>query len=99
MSGPYKALDAFDDPLAARMSNRTGESISAYKSEVRDPDVLSSLYVTTEEVTVNGQTFDIARGVDEGEKRGNAADNDIYIVYGFHVTYILYKGMRSPKFR
>lgn len=98
VSGPYKALANFDDPLAAMMSNRTGEVVSAFTGETRDP-VYNTLYGGTTDVTVADKTFQIAQGVDEGEKRGNSSDNDIYIVYGFHLTYILYKGMRSPKFR
>lgn len=99
VSGLYKSFDSFDDPLAARMSNRTGEAVSAFKNEQRDASNLQTLYGGTETVNVGGQNFEVARGVDEGEVRGNSADNDVYIVYGFHVTYILYKGMRSPKFR
>ncbi len=98
VSGPYKAISSFDDPLAARMSNRTGETISAFSSESREP-VWQTQYGGLNQVAVGDQTFNVARGVKEGEKRGNSSDNDIYIVYGFHVTYILYNGMRSPKFR
>ena len=98
VSGNYKAFENFDDPLAAMMSNRTGEAVSALDGSAREP-VYNTLYGGTESVTVGDKTFPVARGVKEGETRGNSADNDIYIVYGFHVTYILYKGMRSPKFR
>jgi hypothetical protein len=99
VGGLYKDLDKFDDPIAARMSNRTGESVSAFKGVERDFGVIQAQYGGVETVQSAGTSFDIARGVDEGEVRGNSGDNDLYIVYGFHVTYILYKGMRSPKFR
>lgn len=96
VSGLYKDLSNFDDPLAARMSNRTGEATAAFTGETREP-VIETLYGGTE--IAEGFDHEIARGVRGGEVRGNNSDNDVYIVYGFHVTYILYKGMRSPKFR
>jgi hypothetical protein len=96
VSGLYKELDKFDDPLAAQMSNRSGELTAMYTGESRDVNVINTLYGGFD--TPAGQ-HQIARGVDGGETRGNDSDNDIYITYGFHVTYILAKGMRSPKFR
>ena len=98
VSGLYKSLDNFDDPLAARMSNRTAETQSAMTGETRQ-NVWETIYGGVNQTVVGGEVIETAKGVKEGEVRGNSSDNDIYIVYGFHVTYILFKGTRSPKFR
>lgn len=99
VSGNYKAISSFTDELAAKMSNRSGEAISAYSGEQRDFSVIQSQYGGTIEREYDGGTITTARGIKAGEVRGNPGDNDLYLVYGFHVTYIIYKGMRSPKFR
>ncbi|MBC8111499.1 MAG: hypothetical protein H7Y04_10600, partial [Verrucomicrobia bacterium] len=38
------------------------------------------------------------RGHSAGEQRGNANENDQYLVTGVHLSYIIFRGVRCPKF-
>ncbi len=104
VSGNYKPLDQFDDPLAAAMSNRTGESLGGAKQGARDMGALLAHYGGRQDVSNLPYSWaypgqEPLNGIDQGEKRGGEANNDLYFVWGFHVSYILVKGIQTPKFR
>lgn len=104
VSGNYKGLDKFDDPLAAAMSNRSGELLGPASGGQRDMALLSSHYGGRENVSNLPYQWAYPEqepllGVNEGEVRGNPSNNDLYFVWGFHVSYILVKGIQTPKFR
>jgi hypothetical protein len=82
------------------MSNRTLEPTSSRGRERDYQRVLTDLgYREGAYVDGNGQTYFSAQGYEAGEKRGSANEKDWYLVTGFHLNYILYKGVRCPKFR
>ena len=104
VSGNYKDLSKFSDPLAAAMSNRSGENVDAQTGEARQMDQLLAHYGGRQDVSnlpyawkYPGQ--EPLNGITTGEVRGNPSNNDMYTVFGFHVTYILVKGIQTPKFR
>ncbi len=104
VSGEYKDLANFDDPIAAAMSNRSGENPAAATGGQRNMNQLLTYYGGRQDVSnlpyawaYPGQ--EPLNGITTGEVRGNSADNDLYFVYGFHISYILVKGIQTPKFR
>lgn len=100
VSSNYPDPAALKSNLARAMSNRTLEPTSA-RGEARDyKRVLIDLgYDEGAYVDGAGNTYFAAQGYEAGEKRGSPNEKDWYLVTGFHLNYILYKGVRCPKFR
>ncbi len=108
VSGNYPDPDALKSDLARAMSNRTLESQSA-NGQNREPlkqRVLNDLGY--EPVNYKGSqgtvTYSAVQGYTwnqetKGEKRGSPNEKDWYLITGFHINYILVKGVRCPKFR
>ncbi len=104
VSGDYKDLDKFDDPLAAAMSNRSGEFKGGASQGQREMSALYDVYGGHQDLSNLPYTWlnpgeEPLEGIEGGEVRGNPANNDLYFVWGFHISYILVKGIQTPKFR
>jgi hypothetical protein len=89
------------ESLAWRMSNRTLEAKSS-KGETRDYQrILQDTGLSDVRVYYdrNNQPYNSVQGFEAGEKRGSSNERDWYLITGFHYSYILFKGVRCPKFR
>lgn len=86
--------------LSARMANRTLEQEAARKGGSRVDDLTR---LTTQEgigvVNIPGFGPSINGFGQDGDKRGEQRNVDMYIVTGFHLTRIINVGLRCPKFR
>lgn len=115
VSGDYPDLYTLrtqQGDLAYRMSDRALETVAANTGDARSVDrVLTDLYggpsngvVTLTYRDDNGNiipfTHTTVNGFGaRGDQRGKPSENDWYLVTGFHINYILVKGVRCPKFR
>ncbi len=100
VSTQYPDPARLKNELARAMSNRTLEAESA-NGKARDYErVLTDLgYRQSAMVDGDGNTYFTAQGYEAGQKRGSPNEKDWYVITGFHLNYILYKGVRCPKFR
>jgi len=114
VSGNYpdkKVLDQMS-PLARAFSARSLATESAGGKD-RNIDALASYLYGSDNYKqvyyngVDGQTYTVyGHGIDthtgqyenKGQQRGNPKDKDQYLLTGFHVSYIIFKGVRCPKF-
>jgi hypothetical protein len=99
---PTAATYAQMSPQARAFSNRSANALSAGGKE-RDGDLIVSLYGNDPFVVVTdpstGQDLITAiNGHSAGDQRGKPNENDQYLVTGFHLSYILFRGVRCPKF-
>ena len=103
VSGNYPDEDilAQMSPEAVRFSNRSISPVSS-TGEARNLDAVAiPLYgpsyqtVYGNGLAVNGHGID---GAGNGEQRGNPKEKDQYWTYGFHFSYIIFRGVRCPKF-
>jgi hypothetical protein len=79
--------------LSAKMANRTNELIAARNGADRAPTRQALLQQL-------GYTNDRFAGFgNDGDKRGEPNNPDVYIFTGFHLTRIIGVGLRCPKFR
>jgi len=101
VSGNYPDPAAYgNNQLARAMSNRTYEERSASGNDrQRDVVVLQRLGYNYEDVDSPGGVFKSVEGYTPGEKRGSPNEKDWYVVTGFHLNYLLIRGVRCPKFR
>lgn len=89
-------------PLARIMANRTLEQVGANSGVSRVED-LTRLTTEVNPVVIrtldDGTPYPTISGFGwEGDKRGESAQEDIYVLTGFHLTYIVEAGLRCPKF-
>lgn len=103
-SGKYVDLGAFDDPLARALSDRSQEEVAVVSGEPRDFEnvIIPNTSPYTYTSAYDGNTYDVFRGYGSEHPsniRGNAADNDIFIVTSIKLTYILGGTFRNAKFR
>jgi hypothetical protein len=100
VSTQYADPATLKNELAVAMANRTVEAKSAAGNERNYQRVLTDLgYRELPFVDGAGNTYFSAQGYEAGQKRGSPNEKDWYVVTGFHLSYILYKGVRCPKFR
>lgn len=98
VSGNYPAASQLSSELAGAFSNRTADPNSA-KGTNRDlPRVLADLGYDNIS-NPYGYNNTTVQGYNPGEKRGSPNEKDWYLITGFHLNYILVKGVRCPKFR
>ncbi|MBR9999824.1 MAG: outer membrane beta-barrel protein [Cyclobacteriaceae bacterium] len=104
VSGKYVDLGALDNPLTKALSDRSQELNAIVSDEPRDFENViipnTSPYTYTSQY--DGNTYDVYRGFGSEHPsniRGNSADNDIFIVTNFKLTYILGGTFRNAKFR
>ncbi|GAB4404984.1 MAG: hypothetical protein OHK0053_30690 [Microscillaceae bacterium] len=91
---PGDLRDAGDSqPLIYRLSNRSLESEAAFRGLDRtDLDLLINQLPpgVIDFVGSDGRTYSTFNGYGRrGEQRGNPRTNDIYVLTGFHLTYLL----------
>ena len=97
VSGDYVDLGSLPNDLARALSDRSREVIAVESGEIRRTGVISNpmqSYVSSGD----GNTYTTIAGYGrEGRDniRGDKDDKDIYIVTGFHLSYVL----RSSRFR
>jgi hypothetical protein len=101
VSGQYPDMADLANPWAIAFSNRTLEPTSARNNQPRPLDQLKTTFgEPISYIGFDGQTYrtlpDFRRGKDN---RGNADSRDLYISYGFHVSYILNVGLKCPQAR
>lgn len=101
VSGQYPDMADLANPWSVAMSNRTLESTQARTNTPRALDQVSAKFGNPiSYVGFDGRTYqtlpDFIRGKD---KRGNPETKDLYISYGFHVSYILNVGLKCPQAR
>jgi hypothetical protein len=103
VSGNYPAPGTLSG-LAQKMSDRTQEQIAAYAGAPRDFERMATF---TQPVDWDrdgiidsflGYGSDDPEGI-RGGQRGKPTEKDWYLVSGFHINYILMRGVRCPKFR
>ncbi len=114
VSGSYPDMNVLRTQrgeLSYRMSDRTLEPIAARKGETRNYErVLTDIYGSPSEALRTIDYLDQDGNVvfshesvkgfgGRGDQRGKPTEKDWYLVTGFHVNYILIKGVRCPKFR
>jgi hypothetical protein len=93
VSGSYAGAQSFqDDPLKIAMQDRSMEAIQ------QDPELAA--WASQRLLTTGGKTSLAGYG-GAGDQRGNPKRNDMYIVTGFHLNYILRPRVvcPMPKFR
>lgn len=94
VSGNYANPDDLPSDLARSMADRTLELTSARTGGSREAD-LATLR-TTFGLEANSP---FAGFGNDGDKRGQSNNTDIYIVSAFHLTRIVGVGLRCPKFK
>jgi hypothetical protein len=100
VSTQYADPASLKNELAVAMANRTLNPKAANGDDRDFQRVLTDLgYRALPYVDSEGNTYFSAQGYEAGQKRGSPNEKDWYVVTGFHLSYILYKGVRCPKFR
>ncbi len=102
VSGDYVDLGSLSSDLARALSDRSREVVAVESGDVRQtgviPNALES-YVST----FDGNTYTTIAGYGRDAKdnnRGDKGDRDIYIITGFHLSYVLSSSrFRRAKFR
>lgn len=110
VSGEYPDIRDLESDLARLLYDRSAEPIAAVKEEARNleqitPQVggVSTLYGSTQDlenlVDLSGQGFSrlTSYGL-RGDKRGTSSQNDVYLVTGFRITYVL-RTIRRPRYQ
>jgi hypothetical protein len=95
VSGNYANPNDLPSDLSRAMANRTMELVDARKGGTRDLVVQQLNGIIPDQrgnPTINGYGND-------GDKRGEVNNVDIYIVTNIHLSYILNVGLKCPKFR
>jgi hypothetical protein len=91
VSGNYIGKQSFnDDQLKIAMQDRSMEAIN------QDPQLAAW---ASQRLVNSGGTTSVAGYGNAGDQRGNPKRNDMYIVTGFHLTYILQPRIICAKFR
>ncbi len=94
VGGKYIDLGALDSDLARAMSDRSREVNdveSGSARELTNPSIAEIVSRTTSYVGANGTTYNVIAGYGQNSDtdiRGDANDNDIYIVTSIKLTYI-----------
>jgi len=101
VSGQYPEMADLGNPWSIALSNRTIETTAARTNTPRQLSDVSTKFGPPITYTgFDGRTYstlpDFIRGKDN---RGNAATKDLYVSYGFHVSYILNVGLKCPQAR
>ena len=95
VSRNYANPNDLPSDLSRAMANRTMETIDARTGKERNMKVTEVNGVIADQFgnpTINGFGND-------GDKRGEVNNVDVYIVTNLHLTYILNVGLKCPKFR
>ena len=96
VSGNYPDPDDLDSPIARLMSNRTLESFSAFNGQSRQEDLERLLGEFNGLLTfqgAQGNFYDTFNGYGRrGDQRGGATVNDMYLLTGFHLSYLIQVG-------
>ena len=99
VSGNYVDLGTLDSDLARALSDRSREPVAVESGDTR----VFTPPATATYVGADGNTYTTFGGYgnpDPSNIRGDKDDNDIYIVTGIHLSYILSTGRyRRAKFR
>ncbi len=101
VSGQYPDMADLANPWSVALSNRTLEPTQARTNTPRALDQVSGGFGNPiSYIGFDGQTYrtlpDFVRGKDN---RGNPKTKDMYISYGFQVSYILNVGLKCPQAR
>ncbi|MES2733686.1 MAG: DUF6089 family protein [Bacteroidota bacterium] len=82
--------------LAYAMSDRTQESIAAYANKSREIGMREFLGADNPHIPA----FEPRSGFGlEGDQRGKPTEKDMYMIYGFHINYIIPPRGRKARFR
>lgn len=91
VSAKYANPDDLDGDLARIMANPSAFANSTVSGEARDLATLTTFFgpLTTNNTTDGGSYPTIAGYGQGGDVRGKNSQNDVYVVTGFHLNYIL----------
>ncbi|MCS6821021.1 MAG: DUF6089 family protein [Microscillaceae bacterium] len=101
VSGNYADPDDLGDPLVIAMANRTLEPTGGVRFGTRDVDrITQTINPLVNIIGSQGNVYETVSGFGaKGDKRGDPGQRDIYLVTGFHLTYIVNVGLRCPRFK
>ncbi|WP_299456420.1 DUF6089 family protein [uncultured Microscilla sp.] len=103
VSGTYPDMGDLQNDLVRSLSNRTLETNNAVTGRSREPDLSRILEQVSPRVTYvgsDGNPYNTIAGFgSKGDKRGEAGNNDIYLVAGIRLSYIINVGLKCPQFR
>ncbi len=86
VSGEYVDPGVFDSEIARKMADRSQEEVGAVTGEKRIISLTPSAYTSI----IDEQTYTLLPGYGSPYNiRGNPKDNDIYIITGIHLYYVL----------
>lgn len=96
VGGNYVEPSDLTSDLAKDFSNRSLEANGAINGTTRNLSVLREQYGSTTYTGFDGNTYENLNGLGVGDARGKKG-KDIYIVTGFHFTYIIDTGLSCPQ--
>ncbi len=98
VSGLYPDKGDLASDLAKTLSGRSLETTTGDGSD-RNAVGLGNAYGISSSVSQDGRTYQSLRGFEAGRNRGlSGLPNDIYIVTGFHLSYIIDTDLKCPQF-
>lgn len=98
VGGNFVDPSDLNSDLAKTFSNRSLEATGAVNRTPRNLGVLKEQYGSSRYIGFDGNTYENLNGLGVGNARGSHG-KDIYIVTGFHFTYILDVGLQCPQIR
>ncbi|MDX2301602.1 MAG: DUF6089 family protein [Microscillaceae bacterium] len=99
VSGEYPNLDDLGNPLAASLSNRTLESVSARTNSTRNLEQAIAQFGVDAYIGFDGIRYETLGSFRRGEStRGNPSSHDLYFTTGIHFSYIINVGLKCPQF-
>lgn len=103
VSGKYPDMGDLQNDLVRSLSNRTLETTNAVTGKSRAGDLNRILEEVSPRITYvgsDGNPYSTISGFGrKGDKRGEAGNNDIYLVTGIRLSYIINVGLKCPQFR
>lgn len=98
VGGNFVDPSDLNSDLAKSFANRSFEAQGAINRTPRNVAQLREQYGATTYTGFDGRTYENLNGLAVGDARGKA-NKDIYIVTGFHFTYIIDTGLSCPQIR
>lgn len=103
VSDVYADQGDLQNDLVRSLANSTLATNDAATGKSREPDLGRLLEQVSPRITYvgsDGNPYSTVAGYGRrGDKRGEAGNNDIYIVSGIRLTYIINVGLKCPTFR
>jgi len=103
VSGLYPDLGTFTNPVARALSDRSQEVNAIESGDARDFTVINSITSPQTYIGADGNSYTVFNGfgsdVNPNNIRGNADDNDIFVVISIKLGFIVEGQFRRAKFR